>query len=402
MNIRPGIRLSCGMAAGLALAFAMGWAPGVHAAGKAAPKVVPPELQPETLTTSAIDAKYGARVYVADVALSHIPDGRIRVFDALGGKFLGMISTGYVGNFTLSAKRDEVYVATTYLSRGTRGERHDVLEVHDTQSLGFKYEIALPPKRAQALTYRGLVRTTGNGQFVLVQNATPATSITVVDLLARKAVAEVSTPGCWGVMPAATHGARFSMLCGDGTVATVTLDDKGQVADRQVSAKLFDGDADAWFHHAEQVGDRYWFVSFQGRITELNLGGAVAKVAGSLDMVAGADKKAGWRPGGYQNFAVDPAGRYLVAGMHPKGLEGSHKLPATKLWVIDLQTGKRVTTLPGAAVLSLTFSQNGQRLMALDGDKAALHSWGWDAGKLKKLAYVPAIGESSLHLESHD
>lgn len=402
MNIRPGIRLSCGMAAGLALAFAMGWAPGVHAAGKAAPKVVPPELQPETLTTSAIDAKYGARVYVADVALSHIPDGRIRVFDALGGKFLGMISTGYVGNFTLSAKRDEVYVATTYLSRGTRGERHDVLEVHDTQNLGFKYEIALPPKRAQALTYRGLVRTTGNGQFVLVQNATPATSITVVDLLARKAVAEVSTPGCWGVMPAATHGARFSMLCGDGTVATVTLDDKGQVADRQVSAKLFDGDADAWFHHAEQVGDRYWFVSFQGRITELNLGGAVAKVAGSLDMVAGADKKAGWRPGGYQNFAVDPAGRYLVAGMHPKGLEGSHKLPAAKLWVIDLQTGKRVTTLPGAAVLSLTFSQNGQRLMALDGDKAALHSWGWDAGKLKKLAYVPAIGESSLHLESHD
>ena len=102
MNIRPGIRLSCGMAAGLALAFAMGWAPGVHAAGKAAPKVVPPELQPETLTTSAIDAKYGARVYVADVALSHIPDGRIRVFDALGGKFLGMISTGYVGNFTLT------------------------------------------------------------------------------------------------------------------------------------------------------------------------------------------------------------------------------------------------------------------------------------------------------------
>lgn len=369
---------------------------------QAAPKAVPAELQPETLTTATIAARHTARVYVADVALSHLPDGRIRVFDALGGQFLGMISTGYVGNFTLSAKHDELYVATTYLSRSTRGERSDVLEVHDTQSLAFKHEIALPPKRAQALTYRGLVRTTANGQFVLVQNATPATSITVVDLAARKAVGEIATPGCWGVLPAATHGARFSMLCGDGTVATVTLDDKGQVADRQVSAPLFDADADAWFHHAEQVGDRYWFVSFQGRITELNLGGAVAKVAATLNMVTAADKKAGWRPGGYQNFAVDPAGRYLVAGMHPKGAEGSHKTPAAKLWVIDLASGQRVATLPGAAVLSLTFSQNGQRLMALDGDKAALHSWGWDAGRLKKLAYVPAVGESSLHLESHD
>jgi methylamine dehydrogenase heavy chain len=74
--------------------------------------------------------------------------------------------------------------------------------------------------------------------------------------------------------------------------------------------------------------------------------------------------------------------------------------------VIDLQTGKRVTTLPGAAVLSLTFSANGQRLMALDGEKGALHSWGWEAAgggvKLKKLAYVPGAGEASLHLESHD
>jgi methylamine dehydrogenase heavy chain len=192
------------------------------------------------------------------------------------------------------------------------------------------------------------------------------------------------------------------MLCGDGTVATLTLDDAGQPVDRQSSAKLFDADSDAWFHHAEQVGDRYWFLSFHGRITELNLGGPVAKVSGTRDMVAGADLKAGWRPGGYQNFAVDPAGRYLVAGMHPKGAEGSHKTAAAKLWVIDLQSGQRVAVLPGVAALSMTFSQNGQRLQALDGEKGALHTWAWDAGKIRKLAYVPAAGETSLHLESQD
>ena len=37
-----------------------------------------------------------------------------------------MINTGFAGNFALSAKADEVYIATTYLSRGGRGEREPV------------------------------------------------------------------------------------------------------------------------------------------------------------------------------------------------------------------------------------------------------------------------------------
>jgi hypothetical protein len=146
-----------------------------------------------------------------------------------------------------------------------------VLEVWDAQTLAFKYEVLLPPKRAQTLNYRGLVSVTGNGRFVLVQNATPATSITVVDLAERKVAGEVQTPGCWGTLPAAGHAARFSMLCGDGKVATVTLDDQGQVADRQLSDKLFDADQDAWFHTAERVGDRFFFISFKGQLTELDL-----------------------------------------------------------------------------------------------------------------------------------
>ena len=367
-----------------------------------ATKAVPAELQPETLTTATLAGHRNSRVYVADFAISHITDGRIRVYDSVDGKYLGMVSTAYASNFTVSDKRDQLFVATTHLSRSTRGDRADVLEVYDTQSLALQYEVLLPPKRAQALNYRNLVRTTGNGRFVLVQNATPATSITVVDLANRKVASEVPTPGCWGAMPAASHGMRFSMLCGDGTVATVTLDDAGQPVDRQVSAKLFDADKDAWFHHAEQVGDRYWFLSYQGQLTELNLGGAVAQVVKQATLPTAAEQKANWRPGGYQNFAVDPSGRWLVAGVHPKGGEGSHKLPAAKLWVYDLQAGKRAADLPGVGAVSFTFSQNGQRLLALDAAKSALYTWDWNGGKLKKLAYVPGSGEVVLHLESHD
>ena len=238
---------------------------------------------------------------------------------------------------------------------------------------------------------------------MLVQNATPATSITVVDLADKKVAVEIPTPGCWGTMPAASHPARFSMLCGDGKVATVTLDDKGQPADRQLSDKLFDPDNDAWFHNADRIGDRYFFISFKGTLTELNLGGAVAERKAAVSLVDAAAQKKGWRPGGYQAFAVHPSGRHAVVAMHDQGREGSHKVPAKQLWVVDVASGKRVATAPGQGSASLAFSKSGQRLQALDGMTGALRSWQWVGdGKLKPLATVDKAGEAALHLESHD
>lgn len=364
----------------------------------------PAELPAETLQPGGTLAGASTeRVYVADIAIAHIADGRLRVFDARAGKLLGLINTGYAGNFALSARADEIYVATTYLSRGGRGERTDIVEVWDSNTLAFKHEIVIPPKRAQALNYRGLVSVSANGRFVLVQNATPATSITVVDLAEKKVATEVMTPGCWGSLPAASHPARFAMLCGDGKIATVTLDERGQVADRQVSDKVFDADADPWFHTAEPRGDRWHFLSFQGVHTEVDVAGPSARVVGSRPLVAGAAKKQGWRPGGYQAFALHPGGRWLVAAMHPGGREGSHKLPAQQLWVWDLQSGQRVATAPGHGSVSLTFSKSGKRLHALDGMTGAMNVWDWgDRGKLKRVTTVSPAGMAALQLESHD
>jgi len=369
-------------------------------ASRAPAKERPPELPAETLTVMPT-VPSAERVYVADIAIAHISDGRIRVFDARNGKLLGMISTGFAGNFALSPKADELYVATTYLSRGSRGDRVDVLEVHDTASLAFKHEVVLPPKRAQALTYRGLVQPTASGRFAVVQNATPATSLTVVDLQERKVAGEIATPGCWGAHASASQAHRVSMLCGDGKVATVTLDDAGAVADRQVSDKLFDADRDAWFHHTDRVGDRYWFVSFKGNVTELDLGGPVAKVAGRSWSLAAA-QAGGWRPGGYQAFAVHPSGRWLVVAMHDHGNEGSHKRPAKQLWVFDLDSGKRVSTARGHGAVSVAFSRSGQRLHALNGETGALVIWQWAGGVLKPLTTIQRAGESALQVESQD
>jgi methylamine dehydrogenase heavy chain len=377
-------------------------------AGAAAPKAKaaktpPPELPAETLGTATLAGKTSERVYVGDVAIAHIVDGRLRVFDARAGKLLGMLATGYAGNFVVNAKADEIYNATTYLSRLGRGERTDVLEVWDAQTLALKYEVLLPPKRAQTLNYRGMVNTTANGRFVLVQNATPATSVTVVDLAERKVVGEIGTPGCWGTLPAASHPSRFAMLCGDGKLATVTLDDKGQVADRQVSDKVFDADKDAWFHTAEQIGDKHHYLSFKGVLHEVDVSGASAALKSSRDLVSAAQKKLGWRPGGYQAFAVHPSGRWAVVAMHDKGREGSHKTPAKQLWMFDLQSGKRIATAPGQGTASMTFSKSGKRLQALDGVTGALRVWEWQGGgRLKLVSMVKPAGEAALQLESHD
>ena len=365
---------------------------------------MPAELPAETLTTHSLAQAGPERVYVGDAAIGHIVDGRVRVFNARDGKLLGMVNAGFVGNFVLSGRSDELYVVTTYLSRGGRGERTDLLEVWDTATLGLKYEVLLPPRRAQALTYRGLVKPSANGRFLMVQNATPATSITVVDLAQRKVASEIATPGCWGIWPAASHGARFSMLCGDGKLVTVTLDDAGQAADRQASEKLFDADADAWFHHAEQVGDRAWFLSFKGQLTELDLSAASARVVRSQALVDAKATPGGWRPGGYQVFTVSPDGRQAVIAMHDHGSEGTHKQPAKKLWVVDTATGQRLASLPGHATIALTLSRNGQRLHALDGMTGALRIWDWNPARpaLGRAVTVAKPGETSMQIETHD
>jgi methylamine dehydrogenase heavy chain len=363
----------------------------------------PPELPAETLGTSTLEGKTSERVYVGDVAIAHIVDGRVRVFDARGGKLLGMIATGYAGNFALTPKADEILVATTYFTRLARGERTDVLDVYDAQTLRPKHEIVLPAKRAQTLNYRGMLTTTANGRFALVQNATPATSITVVDLAERKVAGEIPTPGCWGTLPSASQPLRFAMLCGDGKVATVTLDEKGSPTDRQVSDKLFDADTDAWFATGEPIGDRWHFLSFKGVLHEVDVSGAKAELKSSKDLISAAQKKQGWRPGGYQAFALHPSGRWLVAAMHDKGREGSHKLPAKQLWTWDLQSGKRISVAPGRGSASLVFSKSGKRLHALDGLTGAMRVWDWQAnGKLKPVATVAQAGEAALQVESHD
>jgi methylamine dehydrogenase heavy chain len=124
----------------------------------------------EVVTVPAITAKN--RIYVLDIAINHIADGKLHVVDADKLAYLGVVGTGFAAQILQSADGKDLIVATGYLSRGQRGDRADIVEVWDADTLTFKYEIPIPDKRAMALNYEGLARLSANGRWLFVQNAT--------------------------------------------------------------------------------------------------------------------------------------------------------------------------------------------------------------------------------------
>lgn len=359
------------------------------------------ELQPETLSVAKLPAPTPHRIYLSDVAISHIVDGRLHVIDGDTFKYLGVIPSGYAGQATLSRDRRELYVATTYYSRLSHGERTDVVEIHDPLTLELRGEIVIPPRRAQALPYEGIVRTSRNGRWLFVQNATPATSISVVDLKSRRFAAEIANSGCWIVIPSETAEHRFSTLCGDGTLQTFTLNDDGTLKSRSRSEPFFDPDEDPVFVQSASVGDRHYLVSFKGRVYVADLSGEAPKIGTPWSLLGKGDARQAWRPGGYQLIAIHRASRRMFVAMHKQGEEGSHKNPANEIWIFDLEGRKRIGRLPGHGAVALAVSQTpAPRLFALDGMKMGIAVF--DAGnKPRFLKRMEQAAESATQMELH-
>jgi methylamine dehydrogenase heavy chain len=355
----------------------------------------------ETLSVGRLPEPTPHRLYISDFSTNHIVDGKLHVIDGDELKYLGLISTGYAGNAALSLDRKELYVATTYYTRLSRGERIDVVDIHDTQTLEHKGEIIIPTRRAQALPYKGLVRPSSDGRWLFVQNATPASSVTVVDLKARKFAAEISTPGCWIVIPSETDGSRFSTLCGDGALQTIVVDDNGNAKSRARSARFFHPDEDPVFVHTDPIGDRHYFVSYKGLVYAADLSGETPQVDAPWSIASAAEARKGWRPGGYQLLAVHRKTGRLFVGVHAGGEEGSHKNPAREIWIFDIEKKKRIARLPGHNAIAIAVSQIDQpKLFAIDGMDMGLAVF--DAGdKPRFLKRMGSIGEATTVMELH-
>jgi methylamine dehydrogenase heavy chain len=279
----------------------------------------------------------GHRLYIVDkFPPAHGIDSRIHVIDGDTFALLGQMSNGHFGMFAISADRKTLFSATTFFSRGDHGTRTDVLEYYDTTTLIPRSETLLSNKRAMTNQYPVFLAESAESKYLLVQNATPATSVSIIDLSTKAILSEIATAGCFGVFAAPSVPGRFSSLCGDGTALTVDFDTHGKETGRKRSAVLFDPEKDALFISGVRMGDRTLFISFLGNVHVINFSGDVATQDSPWTFIGAREKAANWRPGGYANIAYSPSNGQLYVGMHPNGFEGSHKNPAAEIWKVDV------------------------------------------------------------------
>jgi methylamine dehydrogenase heavy chain len=277
--------------------------------------------------------------WISDILLH-----RTALFDGDDGRLLGAISSGTAGTgFVIyplfSPDRREIYMAETYWSRGVRGERTDVVTVYDAKTLGPLAEIPIPAKRGEYFPGNASNALSDDGRFMAVLNITPASSVTVVDVVARKFTAEIETPGCSLVFAAGNR--RFFMLCGDGQALVITLDERGNEAGLERSERFFEVHEDPLTEKAVRRGHEWIFVSYEGLVYTVDVSGPKLAFGQTWSLLDESDRRDSWRIGGLQHLAVHSTSGRLYALMH-QGPPDTHKAPGTEVWVYDLGRRERV------------------------------------------------------------
>jgi methylamine dehydrogenase heavy chain len=280
----------------------------------------------------------------------------------------------------VSDKRPEIYTADTVWSRGVRGTRTDFITIYDSQTLEATGEIVLPGnKRALITAMEGMFAFTDDQRVALVFNFTPAASVTVVDLVKRQPLGEIEIPGCMLVYPSGQRG--FSTLCSSGSLLDIRLDAAGAVAARNETKRFNQLDTDPLFTASAVLDGVRYFPSLHGRVQPLDMKGDAVQVLPDWPLVSAEERAANWRPSGWQLIASDDK-KLLYVLMQPDAQEGTHKDPATEVWVFNPATKTRVRRMrlvrPGSSVAlthgadQLMLVQAGTRLDVYDPQGGAL------------------------------
>lgn len=318
------------------------------------------------------------------------------IFDADNGEMLGKVELSlFTSAVWLDRTRGMLYMPGTYYSRGTYGERSDVLVFNDLENLAPVAEVAVPNKLA-VVFHRAVINPIG-AKFVGLYNMTPAMSVSVVDVDARRFVGEISTAGCGFVYP--LRGARFMQICGDGTVQVISLNDAGEESDRRRSKPFFDIDEDPVFDLAQKTPDGWVLVSFEGEVFEVTVDGDDIEVTKPWSVLSEEDAEEGWRIGGDQPFAYNAETGMLFTLMHQGGPD-THEDPGTEVWAFSMETrrrGYRIALESPTGVIEV--SADAEPLLYIrSAMPPSVHVH--DAGTGRRLRTVPETGLTANHIQA--
>ena len=292
------------------------------------------DFVPETFTVKkSIDA--GPNAYLIDQNWYGV--SQINVMSSDGFVQKGNITTGLNAQFVLSQDHKTAYTMSIYPKRIVTGPVEAVLQEFDVNTLSLKREIPISPKIVLSSPQINYLQLSADERYAYVQNATPATSVSVVDLKDGKMIVEVPTPGCFGIYPA-PQGARFSSLCGNGSITSYSFNEDGSVVKPVKSEKIFDADTDPLYIHAVRADKDLVFTSYNGNLYRVSDAVETASLVDKFSYTDGVKGK--WGPGGIALMAYNDANNVLFVNMHPNAKNGNHKDPGKEVWAINLGTKK--------------------------------------------------------------
>jgi methylamine dehydrogenase heavy chain len=309
-------------------------------------------------------------VHVQDVNFPYLTASKTFLIDGDTMGILGMANTGYVPNPVLALDNSAFYSTETFWSRGSRGERTDVVTIFDPRRVEAVGEIPLPEGRFLVVPKKPNAALTTDGRYLLSYNMDPSTGVSLVDVKDRKYIGELETPGCALIFP--TGPTSFSMLCADGSFANVGFDATGG-SKVTSSPPFFNSEQDPVFEHAavHRPSQRAFFVSYEGWVYPVELR-EPAPVVGERFRLEGAE---GWRPGGWQLATFHAATNRLFVLMHQGG-NWTHKKPGEEVWVYDTAGKKLLQRIPlEHHAISVTVTQDDQPLLFVLDEAARLSSY---------------------------
>lgn len=247
----------------------------------------------------------------------------------------GSVSGGAQSHFTLSKDGKTIYLVSGFYSRLASGHGEHVLQIFDTATNRIQKEIVLPLKVTQYTDDRALLQLSADERFLYVQNATPATSVSVVDLGKGEVVQEVPSPGCYGIYPAAEGHGSYSAICNDGTFTTFALGADGTTFESKKSKKIFDPDADPIYLASERADGELLFISYHANLYRLSDSDGVVKSVSVTPIAKGIEGN--WGTSGYSVVTYNDANGILFIPMAPDHHDGSHYHGAKEVWAYDLK-----------------------------------------------------------------
>jgi methylamine dehydrogenase heavy chain len=297
------------------------------------------QFHPDRMKSYTLSAPSPHWAYVLDPEFVAPQVSKIQIVDTDSGKLLGQVDGGYLSNFEMAPDHRQLYMIDTFYSRAWHGTRTDAIEIFDASTLKYVAEVQIPPKRLLIVPKINTTGLSADGRFLYVANLTPSTSVSVVDIKARKFIGEIETPGCVQVLPAGDG--KFASMCADGSLLTVGLDAAGKLKERKRSKPFFDPEKDPVFDQPVQIGSTVYFDTYHGMLYEMDLSGDAAVEKAHWPLLDAADRKENWRPGGWQTIAASADGSQIYVLMHQGG-EWTHKEMGKEVWAYDARTHRRL------------------------------------------------------------